>query len=246
MENVPVITMSARTIPPEIEERYNLWYNTAYGPIYLKTPGIKGIDRYEIIKKNRALPGEINLYHGESFESFKKVYSNPKSDRNAAAHDAVTSFNEITRFWLNIYELMGSFRESTQGNVESTIVEGAPVIHIQGYKIVEPASAKFESWFNKWASQVYIPLLLKIPGLKACNFFTLVDFKDPGYTGVRFVESDMPRYISIFYLEKTESLEDFYQSTELAAFSGSLELGFPDSLKTLWNADYQLFASHRP
>ena len=246
MENAPVLTISGRQIPPEIEEHYNKWYDAAYGPIFVKIPGSRGIDRYKIIRKNYILPNTLDLYHNENLEAQKKRSAH--TDRMAVIRDSATTFHQIRRFWYSTYELIQSFKNDSSRHqpVQNTIVENAPIIHIEGYKIPETEYGKFELWFNKWASQIYIPLLLKIPGVKECNFFKLIDFKDPAYASVRFVETDIPRFVSITYLESPESFDNFNQSKEVGAFRGSLELGFPDSLKIVWDTEYQLFASYRP
>ncbi len=246
MGNAPVLSISGRQIPPEIEEHYNKWYDAAYGPIFLKLPGSRGIDRYKIIRKNYILPNVLGLYHNGSFEAQKKRSVN--EDRANVIRDSSITFHQIQRFWYSTYELMRSFTNdsSSHERIENTIVDNAPIIHIEGYKVAETEYEKYESWFNKWASQIYIPLLLKIPGVKACNFFKLIDYKDPVYADVRFVETDMPRFVSIIYLENPESLDNFSQSEEFGAFRGSIELGFSDSLKIVWDTEYQMFASYRP
>lgn len=246
MENAPVLTISARTVPPEIEEHYNKWYGAAYGPIFIKLPGARGIDRYKIIKANYIMPNELGLYHNENLEAQKKRSSH--ADRTAVIRDSAITFHQIQRFWSNTYELMRSFRNDSLAREtnENTVVDDAPIIHIEGYKIPESEYGNYEQWFNKWASQIYLPLILNIPGVKACNFFRLIDYKDPVLGDYRFVELDMPRFTSIIYLESLESMNNFNQSKEFGAFRGSLELGFPDSLKILWDTEYQLFASYRP
>lgn len=223
MENAPVIVFSARTIPSDIEERYDKWYDAAYAPLYLKSEHYLGIDRYKIISRRKMLPWEIILYHADNFEGAKKA--GERTEGSDARHDALTTFGKIERFWLKIYELIGSFKSnpSARGAEENTIVDNCTIIHIEGYQIQPADYGKFESWFNKWASQVYIPLLLKVPGVEAFNVFQLRDFDPPDFRGVRFIETEMPRYMSITYLENSESLGNYNKCIESAAFKRSLE-----------------------
>jgi hypothetical protein len=248
MENAPVITLSGRTIPPALEEKYNMWRGGAYAPLYMKQPGMKGLDDYKIIKKTLELPGQLSIFHtGLDFESYKKIVSTYQVNQDIA-RDVMVSFKSVVRFWTNAYELMGSFRNS-QGSVETkddTVVGEAPVIHIEGYKLPASDQVQFDNWFNVLASRIYIPLLLKIPGVKATNFFRLMDYRSPNYAWAHFVEKDMPPFISITYFENAASLDGFNQSVELAAFRRSLEVEFSGNLKTVWNTEYQLFSSHRP
>jgi hypothetical protein len=248
MENAPVITLAGRTVPPALEEKFNMWRVGAYNPLFLKVTARKGLDDYTIIKKTLELPGQLSIYHnGCDFESYKKNVPTAQVSQDIA-RDFMVTFKSVIHFWINVYELMGSFRNS-QGSVETkedTVVDEAPVIHIEGYKLPSSEQVKFDNWFNVWASRIYIPLLLKIPGVKASNFFRLTDYRSPNYAWAHFVESDMPLFLSVTYLENAASLDGFNQSVELAAFRRSLEVEFSGNLKTVWNTEYQLFSSHRP
>lgn len=162
--------------------------------------------------------------------------------------DTKLTFNKIQRFWHTTYKLVKSFRTipPAQETIESTIVDDAPIIHLEGYKLPETENSKYESWYNKWASRFYIPQLLKIPGVKACNFLSRIDRKDPFYADTRFIETDMPRYMSIVYFDSPESVDTFNESAEFAIFKRSLEVEFSGNLKTVWDTEYQLFKSYRP
>jgi hypothetical protein len=246
MENTPVLTISGRKIPVDIEERYNRWYDAAYGPIFMKTPGMLGIDRYKIIRPDYILPNELDLYHTQNLEAQKKRSLN--QDRVAVVRDSSITFHKIQRFWYNTYELMRCFNNNTgsTGNTVNTTVVDAPVLHIEGYRVPAAEDARYEGWFNKWATLIYIPLLLKIPGVRACHFFKLVDYQDPIFATVRFVESDMPRFISLIYLNGLDSLDNFVQTPEFGAFRGSIELGFAESIKIIWDTEYRLLKAYRP
>lgn len=132
MENAPVITFAGRTVPPALEEKYNMWRVGAYNPLFMKVPGMKGLDDYTIIKKTLELPGQLSIYHnGCDFETRKKVVPADRGNQDIA-RDVRVTFKSITWFWINAYELMGSFRNS-QGSVETkddTIVDEAPVAQL--------------------------------------------------------------------------------------------------------------------
>ncbi len=248
MENAPVICLAGKTVPPALEEKFNMWRGGTYNPLFLKVPGMKGLDDYTIIKKTLELPGQLEIYHnGLDFESYKKNVPTFKGNQDIA-RDMMVTFKSVVSFWLNVYELMGSFRNRL-GSVETkddTVVDEAQIIHIEGYKLPASEHAKYDNWFNVWASRIYVPLLLKVPGVKASNFFRLMDYQSPLYAWAHFVESDMPPFISVTYFENAASLDGFNQSVEFAAFRHDMELEFPGNLKTIWNTEYQLFSSHRP
>jgi hypothetical protein len=223
MENKPIITISGRNVPPAIEEKYDNWTEGAYIPLYMKLPGVRGIDSYKIIRKNFETPARLLIYHSDNLESRKKRAVS--ADGVAIVRDRQITFGRVENFFSNTYELMRTFKkDEISAKVNNDTID----------------------WFNRWASRVYVPLLLEIPGVKACNFFGFVDFKDPRYENVRFVYSKMPHYVSVTYFKDTASAEEFNLSKQLAAYRHDMELEFSGNLKTVWNTEYQLFSSHRP
>jgi hypothetical protein len=212
----------------------------------MKLPGIRGVDSYKIIKKNFEVPDRLLIYHGDSLENRKKRAVSP--DGIAIVRDRQITFGMVEQFYSSIYELSRTFKngERSAELSKETIVSDASIIHIEGYEIPAEQYEKYEDWFIKWASRVYVPLLLEIPGVKACNFFRLVDFRDPRYDNLHFIESKMPRYVSITYFQDSASVEEFNLSIKFAAFRHAMEVEFSGNLKTLWNTEYQLISSHRP
>jgi hypothetical protein len=165
MENKPIITISGRNVPPAIEEKYDNWTEGAYIPLYMKLPGVRGIDSYKIIRKNFETPARLLIYHSDNLESRKKRAVS--ADGVAIVRDRQITFGRVENFFSNTYELMRTFKKdeiSAKVN-NDTIVNDAPVIHIEGYEIPEDKYEKYEDWFNRWASRVYVPLLLEIPGV---------------------------------------------------------------------------------
>jgi hypothetical protein len=212
----------------------------------MKLPGVKGINSYKIIRKNFEVPGHLHIYHRDNLENRKKTAISP--DGIAIVRDRQTTFGMVEQFYSNVYELLRSFKknESSAAVNNETMVNDGPVIHIEGYEIPSDKYEKFEGWFNRWATRVYVPLLLEIPGVNACSFFKLVDYKDPRYDNIRYIVLEMPRYMSITYMKDIASVEECNSSNKFAAFRHAMELEFPSSLKTIWNTEYQQFSSHRP
>jgi len=244
MENTPVIMFNGRSIPSEVEEKFNKWFDWAYATIYLKIPGIKGIDQYKIIKRDINLPGYLSIYYHDNLNAVKVFGAHP--DRNAVIRDMNTW--PIEWFWLSYYQLVKSFRNTSasRGGVEDTMIANAPVVHIEGYKLPPGDLEKYNNWFARWASRLYIPMLLKDTGMKYFNYFRLLDYKQPYWENFHVLETELPPFMSISYFENVKAFEDFETSLEYAAFKRIIEVEFSGNVKTTWNAEYQLSASHRP
>jgi hypothetical protein len=235
MENAPHIILAGRNIPPDIKERYYKWNDAAYVPLYLNIPGYIELDYYEIIKKSLEYPESLNIHHAKKRRTFEE------SRKNQSRIDLQKDYDAT--FYRMVYYLIGSFsRDSTSPEV--TFVENAPFIHFEGYRVPTSEQDKFDQWFMKWASHVYIPLILKSPGLKGCNCFKLSDLS-MRWPGHKYLATEIPACMFIFYFENAQAFENYEQSPECAALKRSMELELPDDVKIIWNVEYQLAKSWR-
>jgi len=96
MENSPAAVITGYTIPSEMQDRYNKWFDSAYAPIYLRVPGIKQIDRYRNVKVGLDEPVFLNIYHHQSVSTLRRIGEN--QDRNAVVRDTQTW--PIEPFWM--------------------------------------------------------------------------------------------------------------------------------------------------
>lgn len=240
MENRPHIDISGRNIPADIEDRYLKWQDEVYHPTYMKL-GAAGIDRYKIVKKTLEYPGQISIFHRKDRNSFEENKKNPV--RVDLQKDFDATFYRLEWVWHDVYVLMRSFRNDSSSR-ESTIVDNAPLIHIEGYRVPAAEQGRYDQWFMRWASRVYIPVQMKSPGLKAYNCFKLSDLL-MRFPGRNYVEVEIPPYVSILYFENIESFENYEASPEYAALKRSMEVELPASVATIWNVEYQLTKSFR-
>jgi hypothetical protein len=244
MENAPIINLVAMSITPEAGERYDKWWDAAYGPMYVKNVGARAIDRYRIVRKNLELPGTITVFHHENLNRLQERAANP--DRRALVNDQQTW--PIDWYWMGVYRLMRSFRcpGFTSGNMQDTIVDGVPVMYIEGYKLPPESNEKYAAWFARSASRLYIPMLLKDTGVKCINCFRLLDYKMPLCENVHMLEPELPPFMSIAYFENLKDFEEYKGGVEYAIFKRSLDVEFSGNLKTVWSTEYQLLKSYRP
>jgi hypothetical protein len=241
MENAPHIVISGRNLPSDIQERFLKWQDEVYSPLYIKNAGFSGIDRYQMIKKSLLYPGSITIYHGKNRKTIEENKKNPT--RIDLQKDIDTTFYRVEWVWHDAYVLTNSFRNDASSR-EATIVENAPVIHLEGYGAPTAEQQRYDQWFMRWASPVYIPILMKSPGLKAYNCFKLSDFSIR-WPDRKYLEAEIPLYISIQYFENMEAFQSYSESLEYAAFKRNMELEFLGTLSTIWNVEYQLVKSLR-
>jgi hypothetical protein len=236
MENAAHIILVGRNIPSDIEDRYFKWYDEVYNPMYMKMPGNEGIDNYKVAKQTLDYPGNFSIHHYKNRNYLEELSKNP--DRHALQQDHNATFYRIEWVWHEIYLLIGSFRNDSKSR-ETTIVENAPIIHLDGYRVPTAEHGKYDQWFMRWASRIYIPLIMNSPGLTAYNCFKLSDFsvRFPGHT---YIETEIPPYVSISYFDNMQSFEKYEASPAYAALKRSMELELPGGLNRIWSVEYQL------
>lgn len=241
MELSPHIVVSSQNVPPDIKEKFYKWYDEVYASLYLKIPGVNALDRYEIIKKNIEYPENIAIYHHENRNTLVEFARN--ETRLDLAKDMQTTFYRVERSWFDAYVLVRSF-SSTLPATESTIVNDAPVIHIEGYNVDSSEQGKYDQWFMRWASRVFIPILMKSPGLTFYNCLKLSDLSVK-WPNIKYLEAEIPPYISILYFENFRDFQSYSESLEYIAFKRVMEIEFPSTLSNIWNVEYKLVKSWR-
>jgi hypothetical protein len=156
--------------------------------------------------------------------------------------DATTSFQREF-IWMGLFKLNRTFLSSSHVPEEkpTLFIENSPIISLLGFKISNEATDDFDNWLNEWAFKAYIPILMKLPGLKAAKFYAFTgrsaqkEAKDPDY----------PQSLIIFYFEELKAYDNFESSPELAVFRKALKSDFPSGVSIRWNVQYQLVKSFR-
>jgi hypothetical protein len=151
--------------------------------------------------------------------------------------------------WWVAYQLIRNFRNEETNSRESAVlnVESAPIMHIEGYALSQGDEERYETWFKKWGYELYIPWLMKLPGLKEYSWYRLINVESTGlpdfYKTKRAVE--YPQYLSILHFENVSAYENYEKSIELAGFREAMKLPFPEGLDFKWYVQYQLTHSWR-
>lgn len=77
-----VINVVATECKPEIDKKFNDWYNDVHVPLLMKYPGIKKTTRYRLAGEPGACPQYLAIYEYESKEA---MAAQPQSPEFAAA-----------------------------------------------------------------------------------------------------------------------------------------------------------------
>ncbi len=78
MESSPVINVVATQCQPEVEEKFNKWYDEVHIPLLFKFKGMKKVTRYKIVKETEEYPSYLTLYEFESRKGYEEYAASPE------------------------------------------------------------------------------------------------------------------------------------------------------------------------
>jgi heme-degrading monooxygenase HmoA len=245
MENRPLIRLATSNIHPEYRERFSNWYNEVYAPMIIKmVEGYKAIESYRIVKESPQYFRSLAIVYFESLDGWMKAQNAPFYKEFVKDQDTMWA-NRREVGWTALYELIKSFRSSSFTEKAGEFKpEDAPIVHIEGYELPPADEEKYDNWFTKFGNEVYVPLLIKLPGLQQFSRYKFRYTYSP-YAVVPKVPIVYPAYVSIIRFEDIKSFENFEKSPELAAFRQGLRIEFPKNLEYKWYVQYQLMRSWR-
>ena len=238
----------------EDEEKYDKWANGAYGPMLLNTT-LMGINRCLVLEEEPEYPKYITLNCTKNLEGFL-TYAH-STERDAYYKDIRATWgNKMERPWQVVYQIAKRFENGSDAlnegkeNADRNAVqekeytsENAPIIQLKGLSLSAGDWEKYDAWVNEWGYDVYIPMLLKVPGVteySRCWLSNVGWFGAPPKPGV----SEDPKYpqdLSIIYFENVKAYQNFRKSKELAAFEKNLAAEFPGGLSYKWDVACRLF-----
>ena len=78
MEDKSIIHVVASQCQPEVEEKFNKWYDDIHVPMLMKFKGIKEVTRYERVYETEEYPKYLAIYKFESQDSFEVYGTSPE------------------------------------------------------------------------------------------------------------------------------------------------------------------------
>jgi hypothetical protein len=227
----------------EIYERYQKWMLEVYAPLNLTIPAVLGADHYKIFKENREYPLMVYFSHYQNIKDWEargisSVGSDIQKDAKSWEERGI-----VERIWWPAYALLRSFRSKLSPSVanETTMIDNASIMLLEAYRISAEEKDKYYKWFNDYGCNLFMPLIMKLPGLKGCDWYE--------YTKLHRIkeirELNYPEYLSIIYFENLKAFDDFEKSPELVALQKSMRSVFPRGLNLQWHVQYELIKSFR-
>jgi hypothetical protein len=247
MEDAPVIRIQTLKIQPEYEQRFLNWTLEAYCPLLISLPGTPEINFYRIVKENPLYTRYFWIYHYINRQAPVAVRSDQKW-KDIVKDIETTWSSRIEMVWFPAYEQIASIKKEQLNPVSTPFTESkqSPVIHLEGYAFSSNEAEKYDNWFDKAGPEVFIPLLLRLPGFREYTRYKLIDIDPTGLTVQRTKRPvEYPPRLSILTFDDMDVFENYEKSLELAAFKYALQAPFPPGLNYQWYVQYQLERSYR-
>lgn len=241
--NSPYIHISGENYNPEIEERYNNWYNHVYVPeLLMKFEGVTERRRYKLLEGNDGYPQYlvVGYYYSEYSERpmWKFVESRERrifdTDRD---HEFAGKFEVLWNAYYEVVKYVNREIPSAAGDPGAD----RPVMYIESYKMPLGEQGKYVNWLSSFGYNAYLPVLMRSSGLKEYDHYMVMNV-DRGTT-VPIKYPDNPPYVSFFYFGNVDDYQQFKSSPELAVFRERIQSGFQGEVR--WSVGYQLVKSWR-
>jgi hypothetical protein len=248
MENAPVINLRFTDFVPGADadawERYKKWRAEVYSPmLVMKSPGVTGNDLYQIVRETPEYPSNGGITHRDSLSSWNIATGTTEVLGTQSEYIEWERRGVIECIRSPVYSLIKGFRSGQllSWQKPDTRIENAPIMHLQAYCLSREEPDKYGNWFSEYGCKIFIPLFIKLPGLKGYDWFK--------YTGLmrssEVRDHDYPLYLSIIYFDTIQSYYDYHKSPEQIAFQKALRMVFPRGLKYEWYVLYELTNSWR-
>jgi hypothetical protein len=221
MENIPVINLTGVTPAPGTDadtwNRYNNWAQEVDNPlIWLKIAGLTGTDRYRIVKENPAYPLQITVMHYDNLRFWEDSQKSPERLAMTAELATWTQRRIMEVTWSRPYQLLKGYRFEPGDNTgkEGTKINNAPFLHLEAYYLRPESRGKYREWLVNFGFNAFIPLFLRLPGLKGYDCYVNAGLK--GMYEER--DCDFRPFLSLLYFNNIEAFEAYTRSPELIAF----------------------------
>ncbi|MFC1929663.1 EthD family reductase [Chloroflexota bacterium] len=110
MEAKSVINMRGIDCPPELEEKFNKWYEETHIPMLLKTGEVRSVTRYKRAGDDGNYPKYLAVYEFENQQAFEKYKNSP--EMVAALEDVKKTWpdKKYESKWSTQYEAMRTWK----------------------------------------------------------------------------------------------------------------------------------------
>jgi hypothetical protein len=258
MEGAGVILLDSRIYSSvEVFKEWDKWSKASFGPMLASTGLRLGAERCFPLEDKKPSRQTISFNYFKDTESFLAFNRTPE----VAAYDKDIfttwggKFERMMSVYLVVARFQGNkFTPIDQGDIvdkdtrlKEFPIEDSPVILLKGLGLSYEDWGKYDAWVKELGYDVYIPLLLKVPGtIEYCRCW-LYNVSTQGSAmpslpqklGITEIQ-DYPQDLSFIYFENIKAYQNFLTSKELLAYNKTLATTCPCGLNYRWDKAFRL------
>jgi hypothetical protein len=244
MEGVSVITFQRYQFKTaQVSENYWKWSKASHSPMLMSSNSVLCIEHSFPLEDKKT---NIIINHFQYFENYFAYLRSPER----AAHvkdNEITLGDQRENPWRALYFVVRSFKGTQFTALDKGAIidkttylkefteENAPAVAIKGLRLSQDEWEKYDAWMNEWGYDIYLPVLLKSPGIIEYTRCWLSNVNRGGDSSMpkpsHSINTEFPEDLSIMYFENMRAYQNFCKSKELAAFEKNLATTFPGGLK---------------
>jgi hypothetical protein len=245
MDDAHIVDISALVFQdPDDAGNFAKWGAGAYTPMMMSLKSMLGTEAHRLVEKSPNYPESVPFMYFRNIEDYENVMHSPEWTAYLKDIEA-TWGGKFERVWNSLYVLVKRMKNEalTFDKNANYLEQNAPVVLLSGVGLSPNDWEKYDSWFNDWGYSIYIPALLRVPGVVEYSRWWLTNIRrmsppKPGLTE----DPKYPQDLSIIYFENLRGYQKFESSREYAAFRKALAAEFPDGLTYRWNVTYRLIS----
>jgi hypothetical protein len=240
MENAPFLGFAGLKFhQPEDHVRFGKWMEGAYMPLIARTGWVAALDRFRIIQDNPLYPDYVTFYSVDTLQSIKNLWD--EKDTIAVERDIEKTFaGKCDWFSHALYRRLRSFIKEPAARMKPGVVS---VVSVEAYSLPFLGKTRYEAWFEEYGYDIFLPLIMKLPGIIAYNHYLLLDI---GFLNFEIGPiPEQPPYLSVICFNDLEAYENYAKSKELGAFRVAIKAAVTGNIELKWDVQYQLVQSWR-
>lgn len=251
MEAANIITFNLRTWKSvESFEESDKWVKASIVPMIMSTGDMVATENFFPVEEKSTLPQQFIINYFKDFENYFRYFRS--AERDAYIKDQQ---NWVDKFYLtriSVYFIIVRFTNKQVLPIEKGEIvdkdthykeftkDKAPVLLLKGLELSSDDWEKYDKWFNEWGYDVYIPMLLKVPGMIEYTRCWLSPVSMGAPKPSNMTNAEFPQDLSLIYFTNLKAYQNFLKSKELAVFNQNLHNAFSDGLKYKWDEAFRL------
>lgn len=192
----PAVFMVGTQPPPELDAKFNKWYNENHVPMLLKSKLLLGVTRYKLSPATQGnYPSYLAIYLFKDSAGYQAWNAGP--EMQAARDEMKQSWkggkDDFARIWRALYMPLKTWSKGTGAKVPFMFV------------VLTKPPAGLDDKFNKWYNENHVPMLLPSAHLHGVTRYKLSD-ATPG---------DYAPYLALYEFKDTEGFKAWYSGPEI-------------------------------